>query len=250
MGCSPGAPRAGSLPGYKYCGWPTRCSRWSGTAAPRARSFPRVPRGSGHGQRLRPFPPLHSDQGIGKGGPTLQRPGPHGGVCPSRALGPELLSTRPRALRGQITLSSSSSPAKSSPAGASPALALSPPRLAEAGPGTACTQPGKRESRRGWRLPGKKAGGCAWRWRGAGPRCAPPHVVAGNPEWALASSSAQSGPRAFWQRGVRGCSAHVPSSVLPKSPEAALPGARCKGRRFQRFPTSCVRGSARAEKRG
>lgn len=163
----------------------------------------------------------------GRAGQTLPRPGPPSGVFPSRALGPGLLSAGPSALRNQMTpsLSSSSSPlANSFPAGASQPL-LSLPRVwLRLGQGQPVLGPERASHAAGGGGPGKAARGCARRWRGAGPLCAPPHAAACSPESALPSSSAPSGPRAFRRRGLPGGSSRVRSTPsCPRSPETALP---------------------------
>lgn len=191
----------------------------------------------------RPPRPSIRTQGRGRAGQTLRRPELHHGVFPSRALGAGLLSTGPSALRNQMTPSSSSSTSSSSSSSSSslansfPAAlfgpcSLSPPRLVEAGPGTAGPPPRTRESRSRQRLAGEGAqglctevaGGAAHgAYRSLCPLSAPgpgPSPLSGRASQAALPASAHLGPT--------------------HGPQRPFCVARCHRGRFEQTSTSCV----------
>lgn len=128
--------------------------------------------GSGPSPRLASSPPLYSDQGAGKGGADPPGGRGCGALWSPRALSvpgfspPDRARSVTRRFHPPLLLWPIPFPPRS------PALALSPPRLAEAGPGTAGPRLGTRESRSA-RRPGEAARDCARSWRGAGPPARP-----------------------------------------------------------------------------
>lgn len=150
---------------------PGRCSRWPQTAAPRARSEgPRGVLAPARGSRP-PRPSIRTKE-QGRAGQTPPGGWGCGALWSPRALSvpgfspPDRARSVTRRFHPPLLLWPIPFPPRS------PALALSPLRLAEAGPGTAGPRLGTRESRSA-RRPGEAARDCARSWRGAGPHARP-----------------------------------------------------------------------------
>lgn len=154
-------------PGYKDCGGLGHGSRWCWATAPRTRRFLRVRR------RFRPQPcplrPSVRTSGPRRAGQSLRRPGRR--AARSRAS-PRRTERAPSLDDSILLLLLFSGQFLSRRC--YPDLALSPPRLAEAGPGTAgaCGSPAAGGGRRGQAARDRSV------VAGRGLRCAPPHTAA------------------------------------------------------------------------
>ena len=205
------------------------------------------------GNRTRPeaWVPTAPPFGL-KDGERRGRPSEGPGRTQSSARAPSVRGFSPP---GTLSSSSSSSPlAKSFPAGASQPLLSLPrvwlrlgqgqPVLGQEGSSHAAGSGGR----------GKAAGGCARRWPGADPRCAPPLTAACRGESALLLGRVGS-PH------LSGCLASGAALATPAQlgpvlgPQRPLCLAGCNRGRFEQFSTSCVQGGdahtdTRANQRG